>query len=190
MDHIQFPLAARHRMHLVDHAQPISPTCRSHAIKISMRVDGEAAAGTRSVIPAGKCVDHRLRPASARLRQLKSYAAPTFARSRASGDCCAIKISLRVKRHAFVRLAPIRAAGKAVQNRMCPAAARRRKLENRSAAEVSALYRCAVKIARAVDHEIRVQILAVIATGEAVDNLSGTRGRLRWTRNEYQHGRE
>src|SRR5258706_4738967 len=174
MDDGQFPGSVRHRFQFVNDALSVRPTRRSHPIDGAVPANGQPASRTRSIIAAGECMNHRLGPDSAGVGQLVGHAAAAFTGSTASSDGRAVKSALAVNRDALVRFASVGASGKAVEHSVSRSIGGGCHLEDRARAKLTALNGCTIEVARAVDYQIRVDVLTIITPCQVVDDLGSS----------------
>src|SRR5216683_2281363 len=88
----------------------------------------------------------------------------------------AVEIALAVKSDALVRFSSVGASGEAVEHGVSPAVGGRCQPKNRARAEIAALHGRAIETARAVDYQIGVDVLTIVTSREAVDDLGNSRG--------------
>src|SRR5258708_3054385 len=174
MDDGQFPGSVRHRFQFVNDALSVHPTRRSHPIDGAVPANGQPASRTRSIIAAGECMNHLLGPDSAGGGQLVGHAAAALTRSTAPTDVRPVTITSSPNPHPLVRFAHVGASGKAVEHSGSRSIGGGCPLEDRARAKLTALNGCTIEVARAVDYQIRVDVLTIITPCEVVDDLGSS----------------
>src|SRR3979411_2989358 len=141
-------------------------------MKVAFWVEGQRSERSdRSILAAGKRVDHALLPAVPLRGEFENHAQRVCPAVRS----CAVKIAVRVEHQRAARSEAVIEAREIVKRVFDPGTARERQLKDDAATIASAQdpatarHCCSIEISSAVECDAAVRIQAVDASGEAIE---------------------